>query len=217
MDMQLIIFKALLYISYFSIVVPFSFLLKRKHVLRSRQFQIVAVLLIVSVIADVAGYILIRNELSNLVINNLYFLISFVILSLLYARLLSGGRTAVYVVIVVSICFFAWDSLTQQSISGVQSYIITLCSVLALGYSLIYFDQLLHTSPASDLAKFPFFWINSAFMYYYGMNLFIFIFSTYIFENLKDNEILVVWIFHNVNNTIKNILLATGIYNARKQ
>jgi hypothetical protein len=207
--MQLIIFKALLYISYFSIVVPFSFLLRRKHVLRSRQFQIVAVLLIVSVIADVAGYILIRNELSNLVINNLYFLISFVILSLLYARLLSGGRTAVYVVIVVSICFFAWDSLTQQSISGVQSYIITLCSVLALGYSLIYFDQLLHTSPASDLAKFPFFWINSA--------LFIFIFSTYIFENLKDNEILVVWIFHNVNNTIKNILLATGIYNARKQ
>jgi hypothetical protein len=185
--------------------------------LRSRQFQIVGVLLIVSLIADVTGYVLIKNEISNLVINNLYFLASFVVLSLLYARLLSGGRTAIYIFIAAAICFFAWDSLTQQSITGVQSYIITLCSVLALAYSLIYFDHLLHTSPASDLAKFPFFWINSAIMYYYGMNLFIFIFSTYIFENLKDNEILIVWIFHNVNNTIKNTLLAIGIYNAGKE
>ncbi len=215
--MQLLIFKALLYISYFSIVVPFLFLFRRKHVLRSRQFQIVTVLLIVSVIADVIGYILIKNEISNLVINNLYFLASFVILSLLYARLLTGGRTAIYIFIGLTVCFSAWDSLTQQSITGVQSYVITLCSVLAFGYSLIYFDHLLHTSPASDLTKFPFFWINSAIMYYYGMNLFIFIFSTYIFENLKDNEILVVWIFHNVNNIIKNILLAIGIYHAGKE
>lgn len=185
--------------------------------MRSRQFQIVTVLLIVSVIADVTGYILIRNEVSNLVINNLYFLASFVILSLLYGQLLSGGRRAIYIFIAFTICFFAWDSFTQQSITGVQSYVITLCSVLAFGYSLIYFDHLLHTSPASDLAKFPFFWINSAIMYYYGMNLFIFIFSTYIFENLKDNEILVVWIFHNVNNTIKNVLLAIGIYHAGKE
>lgn len=185
--------------------------------MRSRQFQIVTVLLIVSVIADATGYILIKNEISNLVINNLYFLASFVILSLLYARLLSGGSTAIYIFIAFTICFFTWDSLTQQSITGVQSYVITLCCVLAFGYSLIYFDHLLHTSPASNLAKFPFFWINSAIMYYYGMNLFIFIFSTYIFENLKDNEILVVWIFHNVNNIIKNILLAIGIYHAGKE
>jgi len=184
--------------------------------LRSRQFQIVGVLLIVSVIADVTGYILIKNEISNLVINNLYFLASFVILSLLYGQLLKGGRIAIYIFIALTICFFTWDSFTQQSITGVQSYVITLCSVLAFGYSLIYFDHLLHTSPASDLAKFPFFWINSAIMYYYGMNLFIFIFSTYIFENLKDSEVLVVWIFHNVNNTIKNGLLAVGIYNAGK-
>jgi len=215
--MQLIIFKALLYISYFSIVVPFLFLFRRKHVLRSRQFQFVTVLLVVSVIADATGYILIKNELSNLVINNLYFLASFVILSLLYAQLLRAGRGAIYIFAALAICFFTWDSFTQQSITGVQSYVITFCSVLALTYSLIYFDHLLHTSPASNLAKFPLFWINSAIMYYYGMNLFIFIFSTYIFENLQDNEILVVWIFHNMNNIIKNVLLATGIYHAGKE
>ncbi len=217
MDMELLIFKALLYISYFSIVVPIFFLLKRKHVLRSRQYQLVALLLIVSVIADVTGYIFIKNEASNLVVNNLYFLATFVILSLLYARLLRGGRTAIYGFIALTICFFAWDSLSQQSLSGVQSYVITLYSVLALGYSLVYFDHLLHTSPAFDLAKFPFFWVNAAVTYYYGLNLFIFIFSTYIFENLKDNEILVVWIFHNLNNTVKNLLLAVGIYLAGKK
>lgn len=215
--MQLIIFKALLYISYFSIVVPFFFLLRRKHVLRLRQYQLIAVLFLVSVIADVTGYVLIKNQISNLVINNLYFLAAFLILSGLYSHLLRGAKMVIYAFMAVVLCFFVWDSFSQQSITGVQSYVITLCSVLLLGYATVYYEHLLHTSPVTDLLRYPFFWINSAVTYYYGLNFFIFIFSTYIFENLKDHEIVVVWIFHNTNNIIKNILLAVGIYYAGKE
>jgi hypothetical protein len=197
--------------------VPFYFLLKRKDVLRVRQYQLIAVLLLVSVVADVAGYILIKNKISNLVINNLYFVASFTILSLMYAGLLRGGRTVIYGLIVLALCFFIWDSVAAQSITGVQSYVITLCGVLLLGYSIVYYDYLLQITPASKLSKNPFFWVNSAVAYYYGLNLFIFIFSTYIFENLKDNEIIVVWIFHNLNNIIKNILMAIGVYQACKR
>ncbi|WP_079689368.1 hypothetical protein [Ohtaekwangia koreensis] len=117
----------------------------------------------------------------------------------------------------VVLCFFVWDSLAQQNITGVQSYMITFCTVLLLGYATVYYEHLLHTSPVTVLLKYPLFWINSAVTYYYGLNFFIFIFSTYIFENLKDHEIVVVWIFHNTNNIIKNVLLAVGIYYAGKE
>jgi len=215
--MEHLTYKALLYISYFSIVVPIYFLLRSSHILRFRQYQLIGALLLASVIADTTGYILAKNEIPNLIVINLYFVASFVILSILYARLLKGGKTAIRAFIGLVICFFAWSSLTQQSVVGIQSYVITLCGVLILGYALVYFDHLLHTSPATDLLKFPLFWLNSAITYYYGLNLFIFIFSTYIFENLKEDEIIAVWIFHNLNNIIKNILLAIGCYHAGKK
>ncbi|SKC85138.1 hypothetical protein SAMN05660236_4832 [Ohtaekwangia koreensis] len=135
----------------------------------------------------------------------------------MYSYLLRSSRTLIYTFMGVVLCFFVWDSLAQQNITGVQSYMITFCTVLLLGYATVYYEHLLHTSPVTVLLKYPLFWINSAVTYYYGLNFFIFIFSTYIFENLKDHEIVVVWIFHNTNNIIKNVLLAVGIYYAGKE
>ena len=154
--------------------------------------------------------------MSNLVVNNLYFVVSFSILSLMYAGLLRGVRAVIYGLLVMVLCFFIWDSVALQSITGVQSHVMTLCGVLLLGYSVVYYDYLLHITPASKLSKNPFFWVNCAVCYYYGLNLFIFIFSNYIFENLNENEIIVVWTFHTFNNIIKNTLLAIGIYQACK-
>jgi hypothetical protein len=198
-------------VSYFSIVVPVCFLFRRKHVLKFRQYQLLGILFLVSAAADVAGYILIRNQISNHAVNNLYFLVSFILLSLMYMHLLSGIKHAIYSLIAASLCLFVWDTFCIQSIAGVQSYLLTFCGVLSIGYSFIYYDHLLDTIPATDIMRFPFFWINTAVAYYFGLNLFLFIFSTYIFENLKDEEILAVWSFHNLNNIVKNILFAVGL------
>lgn len=204
-------FKVLLYISYFSIVVPIYFLFRKKHALKLRQYQLLGVLLLVSAVADMVGYILIRNDISNHVVNNIYFMVSFIVLSLMYAQPLVDARPSIYSFIGVAFCLFIWDTFCLQSITGVQSYIATFCAILSIGYAIIYYDHLLTTLPATNITRLPFFWINTAVTYYFGLNLFLFVFSTYIFENLKDEEILVVWIFHNVNNIIKNILYAIGL------
>ena len=206
-----LIFKVLLYISYFSIVVPIYCLLRKRHVLKLRQYQLFGVLLMVSLIADVVGYILILNQISNHAVNNIYFLVSFAVLSLMYARLLPDVKQAIYSFIGVACCIFIWDTFCIQTITGVQSYVITFCAILSIGYALIYYDHLLNKRPALYIMQYPFFWINSAVIYYFGLNLFLFAFSNYIFENLKDEEVIAVWAFHNVNNIIKNILFAVGL------
>ena len=212
-----LIFKILLYASYFSIVVPLCFLFREKHVLRFRQYQLLGILFLVSAIADIVGYILIRNQIPNHAVNNLYFLISFVVLSLMYTQLVDGVKQAIYSLIAVSLCLFIWDTFCVQSIAGVQSYLLTFCCILSIGYSLIYYDHLLETVPARDIKRFPFFWVNTAVAYYFGLNLFLFIFSTYIFENLKDEEILAVWSFHSLNNIVKNILFAVGVSRVKNE
>lgn len=211
-----LIFKVLLYISYFSIVVPVYYLLRRKHVLKLRQYQLLGILFVVSALADAVSYVLIKNHISNHAVNNIYFLVSFIILSLIYTLLLPDVKQAIHSFIGVAFYIFIWDTFCIQSITGVQSYVLTFCAVLSLGYALVYFDNLLSKRPALVIMHDPFFWINSAFAYYFGLNLFLFIFSTYIFENLKDEEVVAVWIFHNLNNIIRNILFAIGLSLVRK-
>lgn len=217
MSMVHLVFKVLLYISYFSIVVPLFFLFRERYILRFRQYQLLGILFLVSAIADAVGYILIRNQIPNHAVNNLYFLVSFVVLSLIYTHLVDGVRMAIYSLIAVCLCLFIWDTFCVQSIVGVQSYLLTFCCVLSIGYSIIYYDHLLDTIPARDIMRVPFFWVNTAIAYYFSLNLFIFIFSTYIFESLKDEEILVVWSFHNLNNIIRNILFAVGVSRVRNE
>jgi len=211
-----LIFKALLYVSYFSIVVPIYFFIKSKHVLKHREYRLLGVLFFVCAMSDAIGYVLIKNNMSNLIVNNVYFVLSFGILSLIYTQLLQGARIVIYLAYAATLVLFVFDSCCAQSITGVQSYVITLCSVLALGYSIVYFEHLRHTLPVANLTRSPFFWVNASVGYYFGLNLFIFVFSTYIFENLKEDEILAVWIFHNLNNIIKNILLGIGMYYASR-
>lgn len=132
----------------------------------------------------------------------------------MYTCLLPGVKLAIYSVYAATVCLFFWDTFCVQSIFGVQSYVVTLCSVLSLGYSITYYDYLLEITPSVTITRYPFFWINTAIAYYFGLNLFLFIFSTYIFGNLKDEEIISVWIFHNLNNVVKNVLFAIGLSRA---
>jgi len=169
------------------------------------------VLLFVSAIADGASYILAKDHFATIPIINVYFLVSFSVLSFMYARLLHGAKQAILSFIGIGFACFLWDTFCIHTIVTMQSYTVTLFSVLAIGYTLVYYDHLLSTMPAMNITRFPFFWINTAVAYYFCFNLFLFVFSTYIFENLKEEEVLAVWIFHNLNNTIKNILFAVGL------
>jgi drug/metabolite transporter (DMT)-like permease len=213
-DMVLQISRALIYISYFSIVVPCYFLLRKKHILKFRQYRLLGILFLVSVVADAGSFILAHYGISNIPVINLYFIVSFGIISLMYARLLRSTKHAIYSFFGVTFAFFILDCYYIQGFGTLQSYVATLCGILAIGYSVIYYDHLLNTIPVSSIRRLPFFWINTAVAYYFSFNLFILVFGTFIFENLKEVEIHAVWVFHNLNNIIKNGLFAIGLYYA---
>ncbi|MBK7885196.1 MAG: hypothetical protein IPJ81_16440 [Chitinophagaceae bacterium] len=74
--------------------------------------------------------------------------------------------------------------------------------------------QLMHALPTVSVFRFYPFWINTAVFYYFGASFLLFISRNYIFKTQTVEFINMTWSFHNLNNIIKNILFAIGIYYA---
>jgi len=202
---------ALIYVSYFSGVVPIYFLLRKKFVFKSALYRLFGVFLAISSLSDLISFLLAKSGVSNIPVGNIYLVVMFTVLSFMYSKLLTLSRSVILKIGIGCIIFFVVNSIYGQGLTTIQNYTLLLYGVMLIGYSLVYYDHLIHTIPVRDILSFTPFWINSGIAYYFCFNLFIFIACTYVFENLKPNEVLAVWIFHNVNNIVKNLLFTVGI------
>ena len=54
-------------------------------------------------------------------------------------------------------------------------------------------------------------------MIYFCLNLFLFLMGSYVLTKLDPETSALIWSSHNVNNIIKNILFAVGIYFYKKK
>ena len=59
---------------------------------------------------------------------------------------------------------------------------------------------------------YTFTWINTGVLVYFCLNLFLFILGNYVLTKLDPPVSMMIWSFHNVNNILKNIFFAIGIY-----
>jgi hypothetical protein len=203
---MLIISKILIYLSYFSGIVPLYFLyMKRQHP-RSGVYKLLALLLLLSVLSDLIIFLLAKSSISNIAVVNTYFLLLFLVLSLIYADLLKEYKKIIFTICFLFTVFFIVNSIYIQSINSIQSYTSTISGLILLLYSILYSVFVIKFLPANNLI-----WINIGVVFYFSFNLFLFIISTYVFTNMGTYEMNALWSFHNVNNIIKNILFAVGV------
>lgn len=207
---------ALIYVSYFSGVVPLYFFISKKFVFESALYRLFGVLLAISSFSDLISFLLAKAGILNIPIGNIYLVLLIIVLSFMYSKMLGAG-SATMKICIGCVLFFIVNSLYLQGLTIFQNYTLALYGVILIGYSLVYYDHLLHTIPVRNLLSYPLFWINSAIAYYFCFNLFIFIGSTYAFENLKPNDVLAIWIFHNANNIVKNALFTVGLLNLTRE
>jgi membrane protein insertase Oxa1/YidC/SpoIIIJ len=64
--------------------------------------------------------------------------------------------------------------------------------------------------PTMHLQRMPMFWINSGFLMYAAGAMFLFAFTTYLTQVLKDN-LLVYWSFHNILSIISQLIIMVGL------
>ena len=200
-------------ISPLSVLVPLFFYFRKIRVKKERHINILAILLVVSGVADLIGYLLWRKKIPNAFVLNSFFTIQFFLLSYLYYQLLNK-KIRIYLPTILYVAFLIINTIYIQPFNEYQSWMRMAGSLILILYAILFFRQLLLTLPTDKLATYPPFWISTAVFYYFSFNLFLFIVSNYAFTHLTVRESMLFWSFHNVNNVVKNLLFATGIYYA---
>ncbi|MBK7882871.1 MAG: hypothetical protein IPJ81_02845 [Chitinophagaceae bacterium] len=201
--------NALYYVSIFSVLLPIIFLLKKKQNFKIAFIKIFGMLLFISAFSDWGGYILIKLGKSNISIINTYTLIEFFLLSCIYYLLLKNKKN-VYIALVIFIIFFIINIIFIQPFSEFQNWTLVLESVIIFIYSIKYYLKL-YNIPMASLFRFHLFWLNTAIFYYFGASILIFLCSNYILKNMSAEMGIEIWMFHNFNSIIKNILFTVAI------
>lgn len=179
----------------------------------TRRIHIIGLLIFVSAVCDVLGYIRFQNGQSTAVLFNLYYLALFGFLWWFYHEIVFIGtrRLITYIGLAVYLQSLILITLFVQDFYHHQSLLWLISGIIMLVFSIEYFLYLFSTGPGVNLLNYTTMWINSGVLLYFAFNLFLFILSNFLFDQ-EDNDVgLAIWSFHNVNNIIKNVLFGIGL------
>lgn len=209
--------------SVFSVALPLSiyfltfFLLKVKSI--TSVIHKIGLLTIVSATCDTIGTILYNKRQSNALVINIYFIVQFCLLSLLYYKVLlkkndkvTLAASVTHAIIICLIIILLLRGAFINGASAYQSFIWSISGLIILIYGILYQRELHKARHTISLSKYGMAWINGGVILYFTISIWIFIFGNYIFTDLSKEGFRIIWSFHNVANIMKNILFAIGIY-----
>jgi hypothetical protein len=180
----------------------------------SRRVHIIGALIIASGLCDLIGFVFHGGHRSTAILFNTYYAMLFFLLTWFYyeilflntRRMMVWIGLAIYLQSLILITFFVQNFFEYQTLMWVITAIIMII------YSIAYFFYSFSTIPVTNIFGYTFIWINSGVLIYFCLNLFLFILGNYVLTRLEPQMSLLIWSFHNVNNIIKNILFAIGLY-----
>jgi hypothetical protein len=196
-----------------SLLLPLAIYLTRiKYA--STRVHIIGALIIVSGVCDLVGFVLHGGRQSTAILFNTYYAMLFFLLTWFYYEILflNTRRMMVWIGLAIYLQSLILITIFVQSFFEYQTLMWVITAIIMIIYSIAYFFYSFSTIPVPSLFGYTFMWINSAVLIYFCLNLCLFILGNYVLTRLEPEVSLLIWSFHNVNNIIKNVLFAVGIY-----
>lgn len=196
-----------------SIVLPLAmYLLRMKNA--AKRIHIVGAIIIGSAICDLISIFLIKEHASTVILFNTYYALLFFLLTWFYYEVLFSNtrRVIVWIGLAIYLQSFLLITIYVQSFFEYQTLMWVITAIIMIIYSISYFFYSFSTISASNIFTYSFIWINIGVMIYFCLNLFLFIIGNHVLTKMEPHISSLIWSSHNVNNIIKNILFAIGIY-----
>lgn len=178
----------------------------RKH---PRYLSLIILLCVLSLIADVTSFLLMRSGINNWPVGNLFYLVQFVIFFLvlhLNMRIKSYRNIFLCFTLLALINFFFIESPLKFNVWS--AYVGGILMIIMASH---YLYKLLNDLPVERIQDLPMFWITFGVLIYFSGTLFLFLFNNYLVNNQPDNH-QVIWVLHNLLNLTKNIFLAVALW-----
>ena len=201
-----------------SLLLPLAIYLTRVKY-AARHVHIIGILLIASGLCDLLGFILFEKRQSTVVLFNTYYALLFILLTWFYYEILftNTRRLMIWIGLAIYIQSFILVSVFMQNFLEYQTLMWVITAVIMITYSIAYFLHSLSTITTTGFLGYSVIWINIGVMIYFCLNLFLFVMGNYVLTKLDPDTSALIWSSHNVNNIIKNILFAVGIYFSKRK
>jgi hypothetical protein len=182
---------------------------------KSRLILLVVTSMAASLLSEGVNYILTNQGVHhNYIVYNIYFVIEFILVSLIYCELLNRWKKGIYVIIALFILYFIIVSVFFQHLDQYQNTTRTLGGAIIIGCFICAYMNVYFVKPTVYIFTYTPFLINLGIFSYFGFNFFIFVFSTYILENLSIPDQLAFWSVHNVNNILRSVFFTWALWNS---
>jgi hypothetical protein len=181
---------------------------------RDRVVRLIGLVFLTSFLANMTALAFHKFTLLNAFVNATYpgfSIISFILISRVYYISLRTFHIRWFVLSTVIFIAFALSNLFFIQKEEVNSYTNIFYSAILIIYCLLYFYTLIRDLPSLYLHHLPMFWFNSALLIFHAGVFFLFAFTSYMVNVLK-NDLLIYWSFHNVLSIIEHFIVLIGLY-----
>jgi hypothetical protein len=138
-------------------------------------------------------------------------IVEFILIAIIYHRTTNNSHKNLFTFAALCFVSFAITNLIFIQQGEINSYSLALMSLITMLFALYYFYWLIKELPTSQLQRLPMFWINSAWMIFFSGNLFLFIFTDYLVNVMKDTQ-LVMWNVHNILKIIEVLMIVIALW-----
>jgi hypothetical protein len=173
------------------------------------KLKLIFYLTVCSLLSDGLSLLIIsQGGKMNLPIGNLFLLIQ---VALLAAVLVDSRDRVLKIVIAVCVAFGVINYFFIQSPFTYNSYAHYSGSILLIILASRFLYLLMEERPVEYVQTLPLFWVSFGTLFYFGGNLFFFLFNNYIHENLPQIH-KSIFNLHNLLNATKNIFLFIAVW-----
>lgn len=191
------------FISRISPIIPLLLFVYQNN-FKNKAINLLALLLIISLLSDLAIYILAQSSKSGSLIANIFFMFQFVLASLIYYHIyIKKGNSKFKVLIAVGLVFILINWLFVQKIGHIQNLAWAVTSILIATMAFGHFSYLIRF-PVIHIKKHAPYWISTGLLFYCCLSFLLFGFTKALAEQLDTSDFELVWMFHNLNNIFKN-------------
>ncbi|MES2111925.1 MAG: hypothetical protein V4577_24425 [Bacteroidota bacterium] len=139
----------------------------------------------------------------NIILSVLFFIAIYY-----HAIIAPGLKRTVLITGGVALLALAYCLVFVNGILDYPSSANTILSLLGIFYAVIYFIQLLNPQEFIHIERLSFFWINSGILFYFSVNIFLFM----LFQRMIANHQEEYYGIHTATNIITNILFTAGLF-----
>lgn len=177
-----------------------------------KVLKLVAAFLLVSFLWDVILELTKMRVSNNLPLIHLFIIVSIVFFGAIYYKAFfkPALKKAIVVLAALALLIVLFNAIFIEGIWEYPSSSNTVLCVLLIFYSLAYFYQLLTRQEFIHIEKQGLFWINAGVLFYYSINIFLFmLFERIIHAHRYNSED--YFMIHIITNIIANIIFSVGL------